>query len=63
MVDFMSLRSHDEIVLMQTTNLMCPPVEVQIARNHKHLVNSPSINFVVARNHKIRLVSLAGWMW
>jgi len=29
------LGGHDEIVLMQTTNLMRPPLHVQIASNHK----------------------------
>ena len=54
------LRRHDEIILVQAADLVCPPLKIQIARNHKNLVHRPSVRCMVARNHKARLLSLAG---
>ena len=63
LIDLIGLRRHDEIVLMQTADLMCPPVDVLIARNHKSLVHRPPANLVKARNHQTRLLLLAGWVY
>ena len=58
--EFIRLRSHDEIVLMQAFDLMRPPSEVLVARNHKNLVHRLLINLVMDGNQKILLLSPVG---
>ena len=38
------LCSHDEIVFVQAADLMAPPLQIRVARNHKNLVHRRSVN-------------------
>ena len=57
-VYFIRLCCHDEVVFMQPPNSMRPKLQILVARNHKHLVDHPSINLETATNHKTLLLSL-----
>jgi hypothetical protein len=48
-IHFIGFCSHNEIILMQTANLMSPPIDVQIARIPKILVWRRTVKILVAR--------------
>jgi len=61
-IDFIGLRGHDEIILVQPFDDVSPPIDVLIARIPKNLVCRLSVNLVVDGNTKTRLPLLVGWV-
>ena len=60
LIDRVGLRRHDEIVLVQTPNLMRPKLKILVASIPKNLVHRRSVNLVVNGNTKTGSLSLLG---
>jgi hypothetical protein len=59
-----TLLSRNDFSMLGSLFLRVPAIQIQVARNHKHLVSRPSINLEVATNHKTKLLLPVGWkLW